>query len=206
MNLLIFSNRTNLSKLTTIGLAFGSTVLVTAPLSKPASAQTDVSNCPGIFYQEPFTSRVAAPAGCPLTEYQQQLQITDAVPLNSAVPNSNQVGIPPLPEEVSEAIAIASPINNQLNISLMNNTGTVVTYEVVGDTTRRELMPDESAMLQEIPLPSTITLVRQDDGLLDVAAMDTEEGMLQLSLSAEGALDDTQGVVRIQSDGQVFVN
>ncbi|MEL6602405.1 MAG: hypothetical protein AAFP20_04165 [Cyanobacteria bacterium J06614_10] len=37
-------------------------------------AQDTDSFCPGIFYQEPFTSRVAAPAGCPLTEYQRTLE------------------------------------------------------------------------------------------------------------------------------------
>ena len=46
--------------------------------SKAASAQaegnTASANCPGIFYQEPFTNRVAAPVGCPFTRYQAQLQ------------------------------------------------------------------------------------------------------------------------------------
>ncbi|MGC1307846.1 MAG: hypothetical protein WA885_11490 [Phormidesmis sp.] len=112
----------------------------------------------------------------------------------------------PLPEDRSVAIATAVPVDNQLSIMLVNDTGAVVTYEVVGDTTRRELMGGESAMLQSIPLPATITAIREDEGLLDVTANASEAGMLEISLMQAPALDDTQGVVRIQEDGQVFVN
>lgn len=108
--------------------------------------------------------------------------------------------------EPGEAIAVVTPMNNELSLSLMNDTGATVTYEVVGDTARRMLMAGESAMLQDIPLPATITVVRQDEGLLDISAVDTDDGMLQLSLMPEPDLDSTQGVIRIQEDGQVFVN
>ncbi|MBE9076083.1 hypothetical protein IQ241_02035 [Romeria aff. gracilis LEGE 07310] len=67
-------------------------------------------------------------------------------------------------------------------------------------------MADESIMLQGIPLPATITVTRQDEGLLDVAAESTQAGMLEISLTPEPALDDTQGVIRIREDGQVFTN
>lgn len=109
--------------------------------------------------------------------------------------------------EQGAAIAVVTPMGGELgSLSLMNDTGAIVTYEVIGDTARRLLMAGESDTLQGIPLPATITVVRQDEGLLDVSAMDTEEGMLQLSLMPEPDLDSTQGVIRIQEDGQVFVN
>lgn len=112
----------------------------------------------------------------------------------------------PSPEARSEAIALVTPMDGQLMISLTNNTGATVTYEVVGDTSRRTLEASESITLQGISLPSTITLVRQDEGLLDVSADSTAVGMLSLSISAESGLDDTQGVIRIQEDGRVFAN
>lgn len=111
---------------------------------------------------------------------------------------------PPLPEQ-REAITVALPVNEQLSVDLMNDTGALLTYEVVGDTARRELMAGESAMLQGISLPATITLVRQDEGLIEVMTDVSEEGVLKVMISPDASLDDTQGVLRIQEDGQVFV-
>lgn len=208
-------------KLAIVGLVSSSAWLAIAPFSRAVFAQDNTPNCPGIFYEKPFTSRVAAPAGCPLTEYQQQLQATEPVVPETTAPdpavaapvvNDPTTDLPvgisgiPLPESRDQVVEIASPTDNQLSISLMNNTGALVTYEVVGDTQVRELMPNESAMLQDLPLPKTITLVRPDAGLLDITAESMEDGMLQISLSAETTLDSTQGVIRIQPDGQVFVN
>lgn len=62
--------------------AFGGVILVSHSLSKPALAQVETLSCPGIFYSEPFTSRVAAPVGCPMTEYQKGLlntQFADSI-------------------------------------------------------------------------------------------------------------------------------
>lgn len=215
------SSRLSISQLAMVGFVSGSASLVIAPFNKAAFSQDNAPNCPGIFYREPFTNRVAAPVGCPTTEYQQRFQVSEtAVP--EAVTPDPAVAAPmvtdpivnppvgasgvPLPESRAQAVVIASPINNQLNLSLVNNTGALVTYEVLGDTQPRELMPDESAMLQDLPLPKTVTLVRPDAGLLDIAGESMEDGMLQISLSAETRLDNTQGVIRIQPDGQVFVN
>lgn len=189
-------------------------------------AQTSGENCPNIFYREPLTSRTSAPEGCPPAEYQQllrgsergdlgvgdsdqadtleELQTTSpavVTPGSTAVPTS-----PPLPADRSDVIAFASPIDSQLAISLMNDTGATVTYEVVGDTQRRTLMMGESAMLQDIALPTTITVVRPDNGLLNISASSSEAGMLEISITPEASLDDTQGVIRMQEDGQVFVN
>lgn len=217
---------TVLKKIGAVSFACGGFWLAVTPFARPAAAQTTAPSCPGIFYREPFTSRVSAPAGCPLTEYQQRLQepgvddlgvgdsdqadtleelqssggerVTPGAPVGSSVP--------PLPEERSDAIAIASPVDNQLSVLLTNDTGAIVTYEVIGDTSRRILMMGESDRLQGVPLPATITVVRQDEGLLDVVAESSETGILEFSLTPEASLDDTQGVIRIQADGQVFVN
>lgn len=120
--------------------------------------------------------------------------------------DSDYMSPSPEAEIFSDPIAMVTPMDGQLMVSMTNNTGALVTYEVVGDTARRMLEAGESATLQGLSLPSTITLVRQDAGLLDIAAESMEEGMLDLSLTAEPSLDDTQGVLRIQEDGQVFVN
>lgn len=110
-----------------------------------------------------------------------------------------------LPGDLGEAIAVALPVDDQLSVELMNDTGALMTYEVIGDTTRRELMAGESAMLQGISLPTTITLVRQDEGLIEVMTDVSEAGVLKVMVTPDATLDDTQGVMRIQEDGQVFV-
>ena len=240
--------KTILKKLSMTGAVCGGFWLAISPLAKPAIAQAGGSNCPNIFYQEPFTSRVSAPEGCPPTEYQQLLRGTQrgdlgvgdsdqadtleelqtSSPDDLGVGDSDQASTleelqnsslatrtmggaipsasPPLPEDRSDAIAMVSPVDSQLAISLVNDTGTTVTYELVGDTQRRMLMMGESAMLQGVSLPATITVTREDNGLLDIIASSSEAGMLEVSLMPEASLDDTQGVIRIQEDGQVFVN
>ena len=217
---------TILKKLSMTGAVCGGLWLAMSPLAKPAIAQAGGSNCPNIFYREPFTSRVSAPEGCPPTEYQQLLRGTQRGDLgvgdsdqastleelqNSSLATRTMGGAipaasPPLPEDRSDAIAMVSPVDSQLAISLVNDTGTTVTYELVGDTQRRMLMMGESAMLQGVSLPATITVTREDNGLLDVMASSSEAGMLEVLLMPEASLDDTQGVIRIQEDGQVFVN
>ena len=197
----------------TVGLIAGGIWVEGAGHHKQASAQmmdqTTSANCPQIFYREPFTSRVAAPAGCPFTEYQQALQNDqpDSLEaLQTSAPMTSETGLAPLPEERSEPVAMAMPMEGELMVSLVNNTGTAVNYEVIGNTPRRMIEAGESAMLQGIPLPSTITLVRPDDGLLQIGALSTEEGTLEIVLTPETTLDSNQGVVRIQEDGSVFVN
>ncbi len=50
-------------------------------------------------------------------------------------------------------------------------------------------------------------MVRQDEGLLDVIPVSASEpGMLDVTLNEASNLDDNQGVLRIQEDGQVFLN
>ncbi|PIG91815.1 hypothetical protein [Gloeocapsopsis sp. IPPAS B-1203] len=116
---------------------------------------------------------------------------------------------PPLPEERSEPVALLKPTGQQVSVRLKNNTNALVTYEVTGQTGRRYLPGGEEATLQNVPLPATITVVRQDDGFVKILPVttDAEPGLLAVSLDEDATpLDDNQGVIRIQSDGQVFVN
>jgi hypothetical protein len=272
-------------KLSALGVVCGGFALAIAPWPNAAIAQSSASNnCPSLFYEEPFTNQVAAPAGCPLTVYQQQLgesaapysTVSDSLEVNSSssiggssgdlqaqtgtegsvideterasrlnalqrtviqrttggttdsssvVTPSSPAGssagtygatggvtggvtgsTPPLPEGWSQEIAIAIPVNNQLSISVINNTGTTVDYEVVGDTDRRELMMDDSVMLQGIALPTTLTFVRPDGGFVELLATTSQEGMLELVLTPTATFDNAQSVVRVQEGGQVFLN
>lgn len=53
----------------------------------------------------------------------------------------------------------------------------------------------------------TITLVREDDGLIEISPILTSHSeMLEINIEEETSLDSVQGTIRIQADGQVFFN
>ena len=104
-------------------------------------------------------------------------------------------------------MAVVMPMDGQVNVTLKNNTNALITYEAIGHTQRRYLQSKEETTLQGLPLPLTLTMVRQDDGFIKVTPVSTESGMLEISLDeAQKPLDNKQGAVRIQEDGKVFVN
>lgn len=89
---------------------------------------------------------------------------------------------------------------------LKNNTNALISYEAIGYTERRFLPAGAEATLR-LPTPATIMMLRQDEGLSEVMSMPTSRsGMLAVSLDETTTLSDNQGVLRIQSDGQVFLN
>lgn len=165
---------------------------------------------PGIYDQAPYTSQPGGDLpGADLTP--QAINPADAP--TTAPGAFNPPGTPetlpvqpPLPEERSQPVASIAPMNGMATVQLTNNTNAIVTYEVIGDTQRRVLQGGGQAVLRGISLPATITAVRQDEGLLRMAPIRSAEGVLEVSLDEETTLDSNQGVLRIQEDGQVFLN
>ena len=47
---------------------------------------------------------------------------------------------------------------------------------------------------------------RPDNGMLKIDTDASETGMLEVLLSPQATLDNTQGVVRIEASGSVFIN
>jgi uncharacterized protein YsxB (DUF464 family) len=124
-------------------------------------------------------------------------------------PATSRTGViqPPLPEERAPVVANVMPMNGMVSVKLKNNTNAIVSYEAVGHTQRRFLPGGEEVVLQNLPTPVTITMVRQDEGLLEVMPVSaSEQGLLEVGLDEETTLDSNQGVLRIQRDGQVFLN
>ncbi len=114
---------------------------------------------------------------------------------------------PPLPEVRSEPIAMVMPQDGKVDVKLVNNTNAVVAYEAIEYTERRYLQGGESIVLQDLPTPVTVTMVREDRGLLDVIPVKQQEpGMVVLSLDESQSLDDNQGVIRVSSEGAVYLN
>ncbi|MEW6493023.1 MAG: hypothetical protein AB1589_11025 [Cyanobacteriota bacterium] len=207
-----------------LGTIFGSVLIALPTIPLAASAQSlssldQVNPCPGIYYEEPFNTTRMVPQGCPPNAATRGVptrgmvpdravlrnQETFTEPLTPAPPPAG-VPQPPLPEARSNPIAMVQPANGTVDVTLKNNTNAIVSYEAVGHTQRRFLPGGEGVVLQNLPTPVTITMVRQDEGLIKVIPASPEQGMLELSLQEETSLDDNQGALRIQEDGKVFLN
>lgn len=173
--------------------AICSSLLIGIPLSPlPGVAEPALNPRPSIFNEPPY-NRVGTPATTPA--------VSPVLPAQRKPPIT-----PPLPENRSQAIARVMLMDGKVDVRLKNNTNALVTYEAVGHTQRRTLAGGEETVLQGLPTAVTITMVRQDRGLLDVIPTSTQQGLLEVSLDEDKSLDDNQGTLRIQSDGQVFLN
>lgn len=179
-------NRRNIG---TIGAICGS-LLITIPIS--SIAQTTPSRAlnptPSIFNEPPYNRRVPANSG-------------------GITPNQPTPVQPPLPQQQGKAIATVTPVGGKVDVRLKNNTNAVIAYEAVEYTNRRVLPAKEEIVLRGLPAPVTITLVRQDNGFIQVIpASSSSSGMLDISLSEAPNLNEQQGTIRIQQNGNVFVN
>lgn len=111
----------------------------------------------------------------------------------------------PLPTQSDDELVTSfTALGGQVTIEFNNETGAPLTYEVLGITEPRVLPPEQSVLLQNIPLDATITAVRNDNGLIDITGSGGETGQLSLSIVREVNFDDTQGVIIIEASGRVF--
>ena len=176
------------------------------PLAASAIPASRVNPCPGIYYEEPFNSTHLAPKECPPNAAVRQFGVQGLTP-NRTLPPAPTSITPPLPEVRSNAIATVTPRDGKVDVKLKNNTNAFVSYQAVGYTRRRFLVAGEEIVLQDLPTPVTILTVRQDKGLLNVVPTSASEGgMLKVSLDESSNLDNNRGALRIQRDGQVFLN
>ena len=151
---------------------------------------------------QPTPSRVLNPQP---SIFNEQLYRRDRSPINTTKPSAPLV--PPLPEENSNAIATVTPINGKVSVKLKNNTNTAIIYEAIEYTARRTLAAKAEVVLKDLPAPVTITLVRPDNGFIQIAATSiANSGLLEVSLSEAQALNEQQSAIRIQESGKVFVN
>lgn len=190
-----------------LGTVFGGLLIGLPTIPVVVSAQTSqvLNPCPRIYYEEPYNSTRLSPQGCPpnaATRMRQggqvsQQQVETNIPIQ-----------PPSPERSSQAVAKVMPMNGTVNVKVKNNTNAVVTYQAIGQTPRRILPGRQETLLQNLPLPVTVTFVRQDNGFVQVMPMSaSKDGVLEVALDEDAnPSDNTQGVLRIQKDGQVFLN
>ncbi|NEO30208.1 MAG: hypothetical protein F6K36_07150 [Symploca sp. SIO3C6] len=175
-------------------------------LAPSVAIASETNPCPKIYYEEPFNNTRPVPQGCPANEAPQQLNPeSETVPLTGE-PLPTGVSQPPLPETQTAPVTRIIPKGQRVSVTLKNNTNALITYEAIGHTEERTLVGREEVVLQNLPLPVTITTVRQDAGLLDVITKSTQPGMLEVLLEADPTFDDIKGTISIQEDGRVYIN
>ncbi|PSB05580.1 hypothetical protein C7B76_31210 [filamentous cyanobacterium CCP2] len=189
------------------GLAVG---IPTAMTASTASASL-LNPCPAIYYEEPFNTTYAVPQGCPPNAATQRLleQGGQVAPPRTPAPGTTFPGTPeatpPLPETVRPAIASVTPTAGRVSLQLVNDTGTIVTYQAIGFTEQRVLRGGESVTLRDLQTPITLTMVRNDGGFITVVPLAAQEaGLLSVSLNRAADLGQNQRTLNIQPDGQVF--
>jgi hypothetical protein len=200
-----------------LGILFGGLLIGIPAIPQISVAQQTtpkVNPCPRIFYEEPHNNQVVVPVGCPPNAYTQRLGVGGGVDTTvqsetSTQPQGSSVNpqVVPFPESRQKPIAIITPaVVGRVNVRLKNDTNTRITYQAIGQTAPRVLRQGEEYLLRNLPTPITITMVREDNGFLKVIPMSSSEGTLEVSLDETSSFGDNQGALRIQEDGEVFLN
>ena len=171
--------------------------------SNPTNTSTSPLNPrPIIFNEPPYNrSQSTSPTDSNAAPITQPLPDSGVTPTTE--PNPGAI-TPPLPEQQTQG-AIATPVG-KINIKLINTINAVVSYQVIGDTNQRFLSGNSNVTLQNIKTPVTVTLSRQDNGLLKVSPQATSEGLLEVTLDEATSLNEDTSTMIVQQDGRVLLN
>jgi hypothetical protein len=176
-----------------------------ASITLPAMAQTTslTNPCPKIYYEEPYNQLLVLPASCPPNAATASQNQQSRLP----APNSSTMPVDTMPQLLpgTEPAPTVSLQSGRVTVQLKNTVNTPITYQAIGHTEERTLGPRSEVTLQDLPTPVTITFLRSDSGLLQVAPMaNTEPGNLMLMLNEATGLNDSQASIRIQTTGSVL--
>jgi hypothetical protein len=175
--------------------------------SVPAGAATNslTNPCPQIYYEEPYNSSKVLPAACPPNAATRsrngQSELSVVVP--TSVPVSTlQPLLPPVEPAPIGTVQLQA---GRVNVQLKNMTNTPVTYQAIGHMPQRTLQGKTDLVLQDLPVPVTITFLRPDAGFVRVTmAATSSSGTLVLTLDEATGLSNSQTSVRVQSNGNVL--
>jgi hypothetical protein len=124
-----------------------------------------------------------------------------------AFAQSTNPTVTPAPEAQFVPKARVTLNSDRVNVMLVNKTNAVISYQAVGDTQIRTLPGRGTVMLQGLRVPTTLTLDRQDFGLLQVnpKQSETASNTIEVTLDAETSLAADGTTMRIERNGSVFL-
>lgn len=194
----------------TIGLAgtIAGGLLLSLPVLASA-ASYPLNPCPGIYYEEPFSSTRIVPQGCPPNAATQEMLEQGELSEQRYDPSAAYSTNPDPQVQPSEqgVVAVVEPVAGEVSVKLQNNTNAAITYQAVGYTERQLLAGRETTTLRNLPTPVTIRLARPDGGLIDaIPVTSTQAGLLEVALDETVFPGSYDRSIRVQSNGQVLLN
>ncbi|NEO99861.1 MAG: hypothetical protein F6K58_14510 [Symploca sp. SIO2E9] len=112
---------------------------------------------------------------------------------------------PPV-EQLQSPVTTVSMSEAKLNIIMVNETGTKVTYGVLGQDSQLNLEVEQSQTLKNLEAPIDISFYRPDRGPIKVITRASKVGELQVILQRGTDFDTDKSVLSVQETGQVFLN
>jgi hypothetical protein len=165
------------------------------PTTQPTSPPTGTQRPTPRQRQTPRTGGEDRTMG---TDQQIQGQLPDEQTPTQTIPAPSQRQLP------ATRIALE---DGRVNVRLFNDTGARVNYQVIGDTRPRALENQSGVVLQDLSAPVTVTLYRQDRGLLRaIPQPSSERGTLDVTLQGTTDKQEDTRALRIQKTGAVFLN
>lgn len=167
----------------------------------PGSTSGALNPNPSVLNEPPYNSSGSpAPVSSP--------------PASTTLPNTPQTGSPSTPSGQSSSaepqiktVATVQPVAGRVAVMMKNDTNAVITYQVVGQTEVRTLKGQGSAILRDLPTPITITVNREDGGLLKIMPESSDKsGMLSVTFNESANVTEQQNSIRVTEDGQVSLN
>lgn len=100
-----------------------------------------------------------------------------------------------------------TPVNGRVDIRFVNETGSAIDYQVIGDTEYRSLPGRSEMRLENLHIPTTFTFRRADNGFLQVTLNpDSPTGTLTMQVRETPNFAADRTSVYIDQKGNVFLN
>lgn len=101
-----------------------------------------------------------------------------------------------------------TPLDGRININFVNETGSAIEFEVLGDTEYRSLSGRSQMSLQGLGLPATFTFRRVDNGFLLVALHPNspQAGTLSMRVRETANFSEDRTTVFVDELGRIYLN
>ena len=103
-----------------------------------------------------------------------------------------------------EPVVTIPEAEGEIAVVIKNNTNAAIDYQAIGFTENQTIEGGEEQTMQGLPVPVVIRAARQDDGFVTTEPSVNEDGVLEVTLDEAG--ERNLGIVRIESDGGVYLN
>jgi serine/threonine protein kinase len=156
--------------------------------------------------ESPVAKSTPAPNPIPIPNKQ------EAPASPTPLPSANKTSEPtssPKPVDKSgdrDVVATASPAISRVDISLVNATGTLVSYQVLGNTDERYLYADMRSNLRGLPAPANVSFYRPDRGPIEIITKTIAPGKVQVTLRRGSGPDNDHSFLTVQDSGKITLD